>query len=157
VRHLEAIEKNKVLLRETDTDVEDSIAWLQPSPPAQRPVDQRLRPSTPRPRPHHGPSRGARSSVTRAARTTRSAPPWPQNWSSPCAHTPRRHPPGRRLVHKSAPADERTRRSHPYRILKPIRVIKVRSSSRSTDDNRRVRSAVMTAAPGQRSSPSTSY
>ena len=30
VRHLEAIEKNKVLLRETDADVEDSIAWLQP-------------------------------------------------------------------------------------------------------------------------------
>ena len=35
VRDLKMIEKNKVLLRETDTDVKDSIAWLQPSPCSQ--------------------------------------------------------------------------------------------------------------------------
>jgi hypothetical protein len=64
--------------------------------------------------------------VTRAATTTRSAPPSPQNWSSPCAHTPRPHPTSPRLVHKSAPTDERNRRSQPYAATRPVRVIKVR-------------------------------
>ena len=35
-RYLEAIEKNKVLLRETDADVEDFIAWFQPGTRSQQ-------------------------------------------------------------------------------------------------------------------------
>ncbi|WP_081388649.1 hypothetical protein [Mycobacterium colombiense] len=35
-RHHEAIEKNKVLLGETDADVEDFIAWFQPGARSQQ-------------------------------------------------------------------------------------------------------------------------
>jgi hypothetical protein len=69
--------------------------------------------------------------VTRAETTTQSAPPWPQNWSSPCAHMPRRHTTEPRLVHKSAPALRRTRRSQRYGTATPAKVIKVRSRATS--------------------------
>lgn len=60
--------------------------------PARRPTAVLRRPSTPPLRPHHGPNRGARSSATRVATITQSAPPWLQNWSSLWAHTPPTHP-----------------------------------------------------------------
>jgi hypothetical protein len=63
--------------------------------------------------PHREPNRDAQSSVTPAETTTRSAPPSPQNWSSPCAHTSRPHPTTQRLVHKSAAAMHRNPSSQP--------------------------------------------
>ena len=52
---------------------------------------------------------------------------FPQNWSSPCGHTPPVHPTGTRLVHKSAPSTLRTRTSQPYTAAEPITVIRVRT------------------------------
>src|SRR5262245_52954233 len=94
--------------------------------PARRPTAARRRPSTRPTRPHRGPTRGARSSVTHAETTTRSAPRSPQNWSSPCAHTPPPHPTGPPLVHKSAPTHRRTPRSQRHATGRPATVIKVR-------------------------------
>ena len=62
-----------------------------------------------------------------AETTTRSTPPSPQNWSSPCAHAPPAHPKGPRLVHKSAPSPGHTRRPQPYRVAEPATMIKARS------------------------------
>lgn len=55
------------------------------------------------------------------------ARPWPPARSSPSAHRPPTHPTRPRLVHKSAPNGQRTRRSKTYRIPRPATLIKVGS------------------------------
>ena len=89
-----------------------SSAWRWPT--AARP------PSTPPSRPHHEPNPGARwwRSVVRS---TRSAPPSPSRRSSPCAHSPRTHPTGTRLVHTSAPGTHRNRTSTTYAMDEPAK------------------------------------
>ena len=87
------------------------------------------RPSAPQARPHHAPSRCARCSATRAARTTRSGPRPPPMRSSRCERTPPDETTSHGLVHKFPGPDRQTYSSQHYDRADPATVIKVRSAS----------------------------
>ena len=94
-----------------------------------RPTARPQRPSVLPTRPHHGPSRGARSNASPYARTTRPGPRWPPKRSSPCARRPPGAAYGPILVFKFHPNGDQNPSSTRCRYANTPKVSQVRTAT----------------------------
>ena len=108
----------------------DRVRFVPPPPVPPR------QPSTRPTRGRRVPTRHARSTANRAARTTRSAPPWPPTSSSPSASRPPQHTNEGALVRKFRYRRQQSSRSTPRNYPEPQKVSQVRSNLRTADATR---------------------
>lgn len=86
-----------------------------PARSARRPTARPPRPSGPLTRPHHGPNRGARSTASPCARTTRPGPRWPRRG----LHSPHVGHPGSLRPDPSVQIPPKPTTKHEFRTLCP--------------------------------------